>query len=74
MIINDSLCPPPGYVEPYLVVYAENVVFVYDVNIAEWIQTMPLKNAKAISMDGEICLVQSTETPALVYLRERTLG
>ena len=32
-----------AYYAPYLTVYSENVAFVYDVNSAEWLQTMSLK-------------------------------
>ncbi len=32
-----------GYNAPYLSVYSENAVDVFDVNTMEWIQTMPLK-------------------------------
>lgn len=33
-----------GYNAPYLSVYSENAVDVFDVNTMDWIQTMPLKN------------------------------
>lgn len=32
-----------GYSAPYLSVYSENAVDVFDVNTMEWIQTIPLK-------------------------------
>lgn len=32
-----------GYNAPYLSVYSENAVDVFDVNSMEWIQTIPLK-------------------------------
>lgn len=32
-----------GYNAPYLSVYSENAVDVFDVNTMEWIQTIPLK-------------------------------
>lgn len=32
-----------GYNAPYLSVYSENAVDVFDVNTTEWIQTIPLK-------------------------------
>ena len=33
----------PGYNAPYLSLYSENAVDVFDVNTMEWIQTIPLK-------------------------------
>lgn len=33
----------PGYNAPYLSVYSENAVDIFDVNAMEWIQTLPLK-------------------------------
>ncbi len=38
-----------GYNAPYLSVYSENAVDVFDVNTMEWIQTIPLK---------KVCLFQ----------------
>lgn len=35
-----------GYNAPYLSVYSENAVDVFDVNSMEWIQTIPLKKAR----------------------------
>ena len=32
-----------GYNAPYLSVYSENAVDIFDVNSMEWIQTLPLK-------------------------------
>lgn len=39
---NDNLFSA-GYNAPYLSVYSENAVDVFDVNSMEWIQTIPLK-------------------------------
>ncbi len=38
----------PGYNAPYLSVYSENAVDVFDVNTMEWIQTIPLKKVSAV--------------------------
>ena len=35
-----------GYSAPYLSVYSENAVDVFDVNTMEWIQTIPLKKVR----------------------------
>lgn len=35
-----------GFSAPYLSVYSENAVDVFDVNTMEWIQTMPLKKVR----------------------------
>lgn len=37
------LCFFLGYNAPYLSVYSENAVDIFDVNSMEWIQTIPLK-------------------------------
>lgn len=37
-----------GYNAPYLSVYSENAVDVFDVNTMEWIQTMPLKKVQLL--------------------------
>lgn len=40
---NHLSLSPPGYNAPYLSVYSENAIDVFDVNNMEWIQTIPLK-------------------------------
>ena len=36
----------------YLICYADNYIFVYAAATAEWIQTIPLKQARPLSRDG----------------------
>lgn len=38
--------PPTGYTAPYLTVFSENALDVFDVRRAEWVQTVPLKKVK----------------------------
>ena len=40
---DSAVSCPPGYNAPYLSVYSENAVDVFDVNTMEWIQSIPLK-------------------------------
>lgn len=41
-----SCFPPTGYTAPYLTVFSENAIDVFDVRRAEWVQTVPLKKVK----------------------------
>ncbi|XP_062858122.1 serine/threonine-protein kinase MRCK alpha [Trichomycterus rosablanca] len=59
------------YSAPYLSVYSENAVDVFDVNSMEWIQTMPLKKVRPLNLDGSLNLL-GTETVRLVYFRNKT--
>lgn len=36
-----------GYAAPYLTVFSENAIDVFDVRRAEWVQTVPLKKVSA---------------------------
>lgn len=58
-----------GYNAPYLSVYSENAVDVFDVNTMEWIQTIPLKKV-SICQEGSTagCALKNPEDPALVVL------
>lgn len=38
---------PAGYAAPYLTVFSENSMDVFDVRKAEWVQTVPLKKVRA---------------------------
>lgn len=42
------LPPTVGYNAPYLSVFSENAVDVFDVRKAEWIQTVPLKKVSGL--------------------------
>ncbi|XP_030073811.1 serine/threonine-protein kinase MRCK gamma isoform X2 [Microcaecilia unicolor] len=58
------------YSAPYLTVFSENAVDVFDVRKAEWIQTIPLKKVCPLTSDGSLCLY-GTEKVRLVYLRNK---
>ncbi|XP_029466913.1 serine/threonine-protein kinase MRCK gamma isoform X2 [Rhinatrema bivittatum] len=58
------------YSAPYLTVFSENAVDVFDVRKAEWIQTIPLKKVRPLTTDGSLCLY-GTEKVRLVYLRNK---
>ncbi|XP_063079682.1 serine/threonine-protein kinase MRCK alpha isoform X2 [Engraulis encrasicolus] len=58
------------YSAPYLSVYSENAVDVFDVNSMEWIQTIPLKKARPLNEDGSLNLL-GWETVRLVYFRNK---
>uniref|UniRef100_A0A8C1U512 non-specific serine/threonine protein kinase n=1 Tax=Cyprinus carpio TaxID=7962 RepID=A0A8C1U512_CYPCA len=59
------------YNAPYLSVYSENAVDVFDVNTMEWIQTMPLKRVHPLNADGSLNLL-GLETVRLVYFKNKT--
>uniref|UniRef100_A0A4W4EMG4 non-specific serine/threonine protein kinase n=1 Tax=Electrophorus electricus TaxID=8005 RepID=A0A4W4EMG4_ELEEL len=59
------------YSAPYLSVYSENAVDVFDVNTMEWIQTVPLKKVRPLNPDGSLNLL-GTETVRLIYFRNKT--
>uniref|UniRef100_A0A8C2IKP0 Serine/threonine-protein kinase MRCK alpha n=1 Tax=Cyprinus carpio TaxID=7962 RepID=A0A8C2IKP0_CYPCA len=59
------------YNAPYLSVFSENAVDVFDVNTMEWIQTIPLKKVRPLNMDGSLNLL-GLETVRLIYFRNKT--
>ncbi|XP_076464041.1 serine/threonine-protein kinase MRCK alpha-like isoform X3 [Babylonia areolata] len=58
-----------SYSCPYLVCYAENSTFVFNVVTAEWLQTMCLKRTKPLCKDGSLCLLSSFDTQHIIYLK-----
>ncbi|XP_016401549.1 serine/threonine-protein kinase MRCK alpha [Sinocyclocheilus rhinocerous] len=69
----DALCAVEisSYNAPYLSVYSENAVDVFDVNTMEWIQTMPLKKVHPLNADGSLNLL-GLETVRLIYFKNKT--
>ncbi|XP_051900978.1 serine/threonine-protein kinase MRCK alpha-like isoform X2 [Pristis pectinata] len=57
----------------YLTVYSENMVNVFSVKTAEWVQTIPLKKVRPLSADGSLNLAAG-EPVRLVYLRSEERG
>lgn len=43
---------PAGYTAPYLTVFSENSIDVFDVRKAEWVQTVPLKKVRGCPDPG----------------------
>ncbi|XP_039100769.1 serine/threonine-protein kinase MRCK gamma isoform X2 [Hyaena hyaena] len=59
-----------GYAAPYLTVFSENSIDVFDVRKAEWVQTVPLKKVRPLNAEGTLFLF-GTEKVRLTYLRNR---
>ncbi|XP_053515218.1 serine/threonine-protein kinase MRCK gamma isoform X1 [Artibeus jamaicensis] len=57
-----------GYGVPYLTVFSENSIDVFDVRKAEWVQTVPLKKVRPLNLEGSLFLF-GTEKVRLTYLR-----
>uniref|UniRef100_A0A8C0XNL5 Serine/threonine-protein kinase MRCK alpha n=1 Tax=Castor canadensis TaxID=51338 RepID=A0A8C0XNL5_CASCN len=64
---NPSSC---CYSAPYLSVYSENAVDVFDVNSMEWIQTLPLKKVRPLNSEGSLNLL-GLETIRLIYFKNK---
>ncbi|XP_073412476.1 serine/threonine-protein kinase MRCK alpha isoform X2 [Dendrobates tinctorius] len=58
------------YNAPYLSVYSENAVDVYDINSMEWIQTIPLKKVRPLNAEGSLNLL-GLETIRLIYFKNK---
>ncbi|XP_038071519.1 serine/threonine-protein kinase MRCK alpha-like isoform X2 [Patiria miniata] len=55
---------------PYLVVYSEVSVDMFEVSHMEWFQTIPIKGTHPLTHDGSfnLCYVTDLHTPRLMYL------
>ncbi|NWS22240.1 MRCKA kinase, partial [Pachyramphus minor] len=58
------------YNAPYLSVYSENAIDIFDVNSMEWIQTIPLKKVRPLNTDGSLNLL-GLETVRLIYFKNK---
>ncbi|XP_034522505.1 serine/threonine-protein kinase MRCK alpha isoform X8 [Ailuropoda melanoleuca] len=64
---NPSSC---CYNAPYLSVYSENAIDIFDVNSMEWIQTLPLKKVRPLNSEGSLNLL-GLETIRLIYFKNK---
>ncbi|VDN20973.1 unnamed protein product [Cylicostephanus goldi] len=63
--------PRPGgfaHLSPHLCVYSENEIDVFNVMSAEWIQTINLRNAIPLTVDGLLSLCLVNDAPFVVML------
>ncbi|NXC04491.1 MRCKA kinase, partial [Orthonyx spaldingii] len=58
------------YNTPYLSVYSENAIDIFDVNSMEWIQTIPLKKVRPLNTEGSLNLL-GLETVRLIYFKNK---
>ena len=69
--------PPQGHSQgqgqgqnPYLIIWAENCAFVYDIYSGDWLQTLPLKRVKPLCLDGSLGLSYISDVPRLIYFHD----
>ncbi|XP_060711739.1 serine/threonine-protein kinase MRCK alpha-like isoform X2 [Hemiscyllium ocellatum] len=58
---------------PYLTVYSENAMNIFEVKTGEWIQTIPLKKVRPLNSNGSLNL-SASEPFRLIYLRRKEAG
>lgn len=56
------------YHKPYLSLYSESEIDVFHVELAQWVQTINLRKAKALSDNGLLNLCYVNDMPYLVFL------
>ncbi|XP_078000792.1 serine/threonine-protein kinase MRCK alpha-like isoform X2 [Glandiceps talaboti] len=65
--------PPTNicYVKPYLTVYSETAVDIFDVHKMEWLQTIPIRQTRPLSTEGSMNVSQVTEghMPRLIFFK-----
>ncbi|CAF3841431.1 unnamed protein product [Rotaria magnacalcarata] len=65
-----------SFSDPYLLIYTEKSVDIYDVPSATWLQSLPLCRTRSLTPDGCICLSHDPELlnhhSKLLYLMQKT--
>ncbi|CAF2991654.1 unnamed protein product [Rotaria sp. Silwood2] len=65
-----------AFSDPYLLIYTEKSVDIYDVPSATWLQSLPLSRTRSLTFDGCICLSHDAELlnhhSKLLYLIQKT--
>lgn len=65
-----------AFSDPYLFIYTERSVDIYDVPSAIWLQSLPLSRTRSLTPDGCICLSHDPELlnhhPKLLFLMEKS--
>jgi hypothetical protein len=65
-----------AFSDPYLFIYTEKSVDIYDIPSATWLQSLPLSRTRSLTPDGSICLSHDPELlnhhPKLLYILDKT--
>ena len=65
-----------AFSDPYLFIYTEKSVDIYDIPSGTWLQSLPLSRTRSLTPDGCICLSHDPELlshhPKLLYLMDKT--
>jgi hypothetical protein len=65
-----------AFSDPYLFIYTDRSVDIYDIPSATWLQSLPLSRTRSLTPDGCICLSHDPELlnhhPKLLYLMDKT--
>ncbi|CAF1093687.1 unnamed protein product [Adineta ricciae] len=65
-----------GFCDPYLLIYTDKSIDIYDVPSGIWLQSLPLSRTRSLMPDGSICLSHDPELlnhhPKLLYLTQKT--
>ena len=65
-----------AFSDPYLLIFTDRSVDIYDVPSATWLQSLPLTRTRSLISDGSICLSHDSELlnhhPKLLYLIQKT--
>lgn len=65
-----------AFSDPYLLIYTEKSVDIYDVPSATWLQSLPLARTRSLTPDGCVCLSHDPELlnhhSKLLYLVQKT--
>ncbi|CAI8013825.1 Serine/threonine-protein kinase MRCK alpha, partial [Geodia barretti] len=60
-----------AYLAPYLLVYCESALEIYDVNTAKWIQTIPFRKLHSLSENGCLASSSMSDPPILLYIKKQ---
>lgn len=63
-----------AYLAPNLCVYSDSHVDVFNVQSAEWVQTLNVRRARPLTMDGALSLCYVNDTPYTVVLSDLVSG
>lgn len=56
------------YYDGHLLVYSETHLDVFNVQTADWVQSIGLKKSRPLSVNGDLTMMNLNESPYIVYL------
>ena len=68
----DPVLSLTAFIDPHILCYSEEAIYVFNTLSSEWVQTICMKKPRPLSQDGSLSLAYVSDDPRLVYIKPKS--